>query len=420
MQRRRVIAAALAVMLLTSVLGAAGAVAGQRTSATLQVKQQTGFLEATWSYRGTAPRSQKLTLLAGASKVKTLSPSPRVRSVRIASVRPGRYTLQLSGSNPSVTSRRGVVVYGAPAAVTGLRAQAVNGEALITWSLPEAGEFDLPKNLTVSVTVDGTTTAVALPADAMQHRVTGLDSAKDYEIRVAASNTAGSSPFVAVTLRGDGGVDALTSSRLITLADAEKVFGSFAMVNRSPLGPVDLAEPAQAALNPVLSALQRCMLTSTSATAVQDGLTNVGGVWATRNAAGTQILTSGALALDARDATDWLAAHRSLEACVRPALREQLDFVARQLSPNAKVADAVYSPIVVVPNHAGTQLLRIDAKVFPNGGVAGEPSQDLQLVWVVVARGATLGQYILIRQGDPIADATVDSLLEAASARNSG
>jgi hypothetical protein len=245
-------------------------------------------------------------------------------------------------------------------------------------------------------------------------------------ISVATTNVAGISAPASVTVTADRGVDALTASRLLTLQDAEQLFGSFAMVNRSPMGPVDLSNPTQAALNPVMAALQKCVLETTTFAlttildnAIQDGLTNIGGVWATRNATGTLILTSGAVAIEGQNAEMWLLRNDTLAACVEPALKAQISFVASQLSPNAKVNGVVAEPLVDDTGFA-TRYMILKGKVLLNGGASGEAEQDLQLVWVAAGAGSTITQYILIRQGSEIDAELVGKLLAVVKARNLG
>lgn len=416
-RRRRHVVVTAVLALVCSSLGAGVAVAAAKTTAKMTTRQVGPTLEVSWTYQSGRPSSQTVQVLDGTRKVSVQQPRAAARKTIFPDLLPGRYTVQLTSKSPSSTTRRAVVVQGVPNAVRDLRVETGDGQSRVSWSTPIAGEFDRPGAI-VLVLSGGRDETVRLAADATMHTFTGLDAGKDYQLSVIATNAVGSSPTSTTRIEGDGGVDRLTGSRLSSLQDAEKVFGSFTMVNRSPLGPVDLTNPTQAGLNPVLAALQRCVLASGNGTAIQDGLTNIGGVWATRNATGTLILTSGALALSGTTPVGPLIEAPGLASCVEPALRTQLTFVATQLSSSAKITSVTASSLTTDPSRPELRWLALDGKVLVNGGASGESEQDLQLVWVVAGKDRTVTQYILIRQGDPIDGDLRSRLLDMVAGRH--
>lgn len=396
---RYLVVCSLLFSLVASVLSISGAYGSTRTTVKLNVTQTGNNLDLRWSYTGTAPRTQQIRLLDGTRTAFSVSLAGKARKTRLEAVRPGRYSLELRTTKPTLTTRRSVTVYAAPSPVVGLQVQLTNSVARLSWTHPAGDLLGRAQRVTISVR-SGTQQlpSVAISGDAVNYDLEAVDPAKEYVVGISVSNVAGTSLESVIRFDGDGGVDTLTGKSLLTLVDAEALFDSYAIVNRSPLGPVDLSDVTQTGLNPVMAGLQRCVLDGRSV----GGRTNIGGVWATRNPSGALILTSGALALPTSDAAALLESNSGLGGCVDPVLRTQLQFVAGALSPNAKVSSVSAGEVVADPARPGLYHLKLEAKVYPNGGLAGEVEQDLQLVWLTLGSSRTLSQHLLIRQGTPI------------------
>jgi hypothetical protein len=388
------------------------------------VRQVGENLEVSWSYKGPRPKSQQLQLLKDKAIVKSLKLKSGSLAVRLEKVAMGRYTVVLKTANSSLRVQRSVDVYGKPLMVTNLKAEQLEGKVRMEWVLDQIEPLRKATDVVIDISRSGITESVTIPASTILHEINVDDERERIEISVKARNIAGTSSTATTSLDVEPAVDKLTAARLVTLQDAEKLFGSFAIVNRSPLGPVDLTDPTQAMLNPVLSSLRLCVLETIEDTstlykdvAIQNGLTNIGGVWATRNSTGTLILTSGALSLAEGDGTSWLSKNSGLGPCAEPSLQAQLNYVSKQLSPNSKIVSVETGPLLI-DSRPGVRSMQVNAKVLVNGGVSGEVEQDLQLIWVVVGKDSTITQYILLRQGAPLDEAMTNELMEITSQRN--
>ena len=372
-------------------------------SATLSARQSGGDLQVSWSVKNGSPSLVEIKLTTAGRNVKTLRVKAALKKVSVKNLQPGVYQLSLTATRPKLAAKRQVTIYGAPEAPRDVVVERDATAGTVRWQPPTPSKLRPVDGFELTVASNGKRTTTSLPVSATSAPLGTLERSSSYEITVRALNRYGASTSVSVTSAGESDARELTTPRLVTQSGAEELFGSFALMNRSPLGPVDLESSTVTAENPALRSLQICVTTGTNSSADLKGLTNVGGVWATRTATGTMILTSGASALAAGGAEAWINGNPMIAGCAKPALAAQMRAVA--------AFDTGSIP-------GGAQGVSLQGKVYLNGGVAGETPQAIQLIWVVVGSGETVSQYILIRVGSPIDAALVGRLVTQITSLN--
>jgi len=379
-------------------------------SATLSSRQIGNDLQVSWSVKNGSPSLVEIKLTSAGRNVKSLRVKTALKKVSLKDLQPGVYQLTLTASKPKLAAKKQITIYGAPESPRDVVVEREETAGTVRWQAATPAKLRPLDGFELIVSSNGKSTTTPLPANATSASLGTLERGSSYEIAVRAMNRFGASAPVSVTSVGESDARELTTSRLVTQSGAEEVFGSFALMNRSPLGPVDLESSAVAAENPALRALQSCVTTGTNGAADLEGLPNVGGVWATRTATGTMILTSGASALAAGGAEAWIKANPVISGCANPALAAQMRAVAAQLSASARVDEITPAVFETSAIPGGAQGVSLQGKVYLNGGAAGENPQAIQLIWVVVGSGETVSQYILIRVGTPIDAALVGRL----------
>ena len=386
------------------------------SKAILSSVQNGSNIEVRWSVSNATPSFVDIKLVQAGKVTKAVRVKASLKKVTLKSVQTGFYTLQLTSTKPKLSVKKNITVFGAPLAVRDLTFKRGSKSVSASWVLPEASKLTHIDRVELVSTVGGVSKTVFLPADLSEHTFPIDDPASTYTISVRTVNRYGTSLPVSVSVVGVDDARGLTSPRLISQNSAEDVFGSFALMNRSPLGPVDLESSTVAAENPALGALQKCVTTGTEGRVDIQGLPNVGGVWATRTSSGTMILTSGASALLGRSGSSWIETNPIISSCAYPALLAQLNSVALQLSATSKVEQVTSSPFdvsnVSVSNMLMAQGSLLQGKVYLNGGSEGEVAQSIQLYWVAVGSGETINQYILVKVGVPIDESLVGRFTE--------
>lgn len=387
-------------------------------SATLSARQTGGDLQVSWSVKNASPSLVEIKVASAGRTVKTLRVKAALKKVSVKNLEPGVYQLSLTATKPKLAARKLVTVYGVPEAPRDVVVERDATAGTVRWQLPTPAKFTPVEEIELTVSSNGKSVTRILPANSTSSSIGVLDRTAHYEISVRTANRYGASPAATITSDGESDARELTAPRLFTQSGAEEVFGSFALMNRSPLGPVDFESSTVAAENPALQALQSCVTTGTNGTAGVKGLPNVGGVWATRTSTGTMILTSGASALAAGEADAWITGNPGIAVCANPALVAQMKAVAAQLSASAKVDEITPAVFDKSAIPGGAQGVSLHGKVFLNGGTAGETPQAIQLIWVVVGGGETVSQYILIRAGTPIDAALVGRMVTQITSMN--
>ena len=379
----------------------------------LKAKQSGSAIELSWVVGSKAPANVLISLRSAGKVVKTVTQRSASKKAKFIGVVPGEYQVQLSSNKPKLLLSTRVLVYGSPIEVSGLGIERQGEYLSINWQLGLASKYNNVESVVVVVKSGAQEVIRTLPAGSTLIRVLDPDYRLPVTVTVFTKNIYGSSKERSVELDADKTARELTDPRLITQDGAEAVFGSFAMINRSALGPVDLSDPAIGADNPVMKALQGCVLSRDGSSAEVQGLANIGSVLATRNATGTMILTSGASALVRDNATEWVDGHSSLGQCVSPVLVAQLKAVGKQLSASSVVDGIRILPVDVSILGAGSLGLLVGGDLFLNGISPTSVSQPMELLWVVKGSGSTITQYILIRAGSVIDQALSQRLLES-------
>lgn len=400
----------LALVAITAVTTSANAA----SSASLSVRQEKMTLAVAWKIRGKAP-AQYTVRLEQAGKVKqTLRALGKERGVTFKKVLPGEYSVVLTAKQPTLKSTQKVAVYGAPLPPRDLSISRGPGTLIVAWTAGAATPYNSPTRFRLSLNGDDRILERTIDPATTTHVFDQIELDAAYELTVTAENAQGSSPKVGVKIEADLAAKSLTEPKVLSQADAEAIFGSFAMLNRPALGPTNLETSPVAAQNPALKALQSCITTNGAETAAALGLPNVGAVLATRSSTGTTVLTSGATALAGTDAKRWIDENSTLESCASRALAAQMSAVALQLSQSAKLSEVRPAVFDATPLGAGARALLLDGTVLLNGGTSGENPQMMQLLWIVVGEGETVAQYILIRVGTPLDAVMTARLVEAA------
>ena len=375
---------------------------GANTTLTLSAKQSGQHIDLSWSTRGSLPTKVSLVLRNGNKSVAALSARGSAKKARFTSVSPGEYQVLLTSQKPKLSTSARLTVYGPPAAVSELTVLRLGSEIHVDWQTGGGSRFTKADSVTVVLRSAGKEFVSEVPAGTTNLRLLSPDLTSKVEVLVTAKNRYGVATSSTGVIEADTSARIVTEPRLVTQAAAEEVFGSFAMINRSPLGPVDLSNPSVGSENLVMKTLQDCVSTKDGVTIRTQGMVNIGAVLATRNSTGTIILTSGATALTDPVAVEWINAHDKLTECVTPALVVQLRAVATQLSAAAAVDEVNYAPVDASVLGDGTRAMLVEGVVYLNGGVSAEAGQPMQVLWVTKGNGETISQYILIRVGSAI------------------
>ena len=402
------------------VLGAVSLPAyGANSSIALKAKQSGQHVELSWSTRGNVPSKVSVVLRSGNISVAKLTANGATRKARFPSVNPGEYQVLLTSQKPKLSTSARVTVYGAPLVVSELTVLRQSSDIVVDWRLSGGTRFTEADSVLVVLRSAGKEVVNEVPASASNLRIAAPDLISKVEVVVTAKNRIGASPTRSGVVEADSTFRSVTEPRLVVQATAEDIFGSFAMINRSSLGPVDLSASNVGAENLVLKALNGCVTTREGAPVTTKGLVNIGAVLATRNATGTMILTSGATALADPVAAEWISNHHQLNDCVTPALVAQLRAVAMQLSSASTVDGVKFAPVDVSDLGNGARGMLVEGNVYLNGGASGEPGQPMQVLWITKGIEDTISQYILIRAGSAIDQGTLQRFFTSVAELNS-
>ena len=420
--RFRLVARSVLVVSLTSTILACFAVApvsALSNVANLKAVQSGRGIDINWSVRGTPPVNVFIVLRSNGKIVKSINQRGSTKKVRFSSVNPGEYQVQLTSSKPKVVLSTKVIVYGAPAEINGLSVQRQGAFLNVTWDQVPISKYIPVDSVVVTYMSGSQEVTKIIPAESYTFRITDPDYSSQVSVSVSTMNKFGSSSVRTFILQADGTARVLTEPRLISQEISESVFGSFAMINRSALGPVDLSDPNLGDDTLVMKSLQGCALSKGELKAEVLGLVNIGSVLATRNVTGTMILTSGASALAKPTAIEWIDSHSDLSQCVSPVLVGQLKAVAKQLSAPAVVEGARITLVDVARIGRGSLGIKVEGNLFLNGNSSSGVSLPMELLWVVKASDSTITQYILVRAGSAIDQGMSARLLDSIMSLNS-
>jgi hypothetical protein len=187
------------------VLFAAPAAPGQVTGVAATAGQSSASVSWTAPSSGGQPSSYKITPYIGstAQTAKTIMGSPPATSTTVSGLTPGTaytFTVRASnagGSGPESASSNAVTPLGAgaPGAPTAVTAQADTLSALVSWSAPNDDGGSAITGYTVTPFVGATAQPSAqVGGSTTSTRVTGLTNGTSYTFKVAATNSAGTSP----------------------------------------------------------------------------------------------------------------------------------------------------------------------------------------------------------------------------------